>query len=247
MAAEDINKLRINYSQSCHGSVVIDNVYIGHKNGGATAPEGGSGSEEGGSGTAPGIPESPAAKGIDFNNGIIPATVTGSGTYVTHSIVDLGNGNKALRIVKTTQKWCKAGLFVEVSEVEENADTFLFECDMYVTKYNAMAIYITNPETTTDNNEYYSQICSGGTDVIGFGSTLEGICGKWIHFKLEYKKVDGTGVTTITIDGTSATFERDDSIQFEKTNMIMFAVQSSTVHDVVYDNIVCKKICSAAN
>ena len=50
---------------------------------------------------------------------------------------------------------------------------------------------------------------------------------------------------TITIDDTSATFTNADSIDLDAADTLVFAVQTATIHDTLYDNIVCKKICSS--
>ena len=185
--------------------------------------------------------ELPEKQGITFDDGEIPAIVTGAnGSAVTHTVVDFGEGNKALRIEKPATGWKDAGLKVKVTETEENADTLVFECDMFVTKYNAMAVYI---------GGVYTKVCSNSKNEVQFEGA-KGELGKWVHFKLEYTKIEVEGVvkgqTIVTIDGTSHTYVNEESVDLASANEIVFAVQTATIHDTVYDNIVCKKICSSA-
>ncbi|MBQ8879763.1 MAG: hypothetical protein IJY69_02850 [Clostridia bacterium] len=227
IAPADVTTAKLNFSSAYVGNMLIDNLLVRHENEGDGTSD-----------------------AIGFDDGKIPEAITGtSGTAVTHTIVDTGEGNKALRVQKLSTGWNKAGLFAMVSESEENADTFIFECDMLVTQFNQMAIYITNPETTTDNNTYYTGIISNGTSAVTFGAATAP-AGEWVHFRLEYTKIENEGVisgrTTITIGDSTAIFVKADTIDFDKINMIMFAVQSATIHDTIYDNIVCKKVCSTA-
>ena len=198
----------------------------------------------------------PVKAGVDFNNGVIPSSMTGAQSGNTsHTIVDVGDGNKALRVSKPAAGYAVAGLFAQVTETEENADTFVFECDVLVFEHGQVALYITNADVMTgSSNLYYTNIASDNSTNLSYGKseTVEGAnapMGKWMHFKLEYTKIEADGKvmgqTTITIGDTSAVIVKDDTIALDKVDRILFAMQSKTIHDVIYDNIVCKKICSA--
>ena len=183
---------------------------------------------------------------ITFDDYKIPDSISGaSGSTVLHTVVEAGDGNMALRIEKATATWAESGLFVKISESEEGADTFLFECDIFVTSFNQVAIYITDPVTKTSGNRNYLKYVSDSTAALGFNGVSAPI-GEWVHFKLEYTKVDGNGRSTITIGDSVTVIEKSDTVDFENGTMIMFALQTATIHDVIYDNIVCKKVCSAA-
>ena len=221
IAPGSVTRARLNYSSSCHGNIYLDNTAIGHMS---------RDNEESGETV------------IDFESGV-PASVLGSsGSKVTHTVVDTGDGNKALRVQKSSTGWVLGGLFVKVQDEEEYADTFIFECDMLVTSFYQMAVYITDPDTMTTGNVNYANYSSGNSDKVMFG-TVSGPVGEWVHFKLEYTKVDGKGQSTITIGDSTEVIVKADTINLENANIILFAVQSATIHDVIYDNIVCKKIC----
>ena len=185
---------------------------------------------------------------VTFDDGEIPEVITGaSGTSTIHTIVDRGAGDKALHVEKKSNTIYGGGFYCGLTEVADvNANTFIFECDMYVTKYNGMAVYITTPETSTSGNVNYTNIISSGTSAVTFGSATAPV-NEWIHFKLEYYKYSETqGRTVITITSSQGTktqtYTKNDTIAFDEANMIMFNCQTATVHDVIYDNISCRKV-----
>ncbi len=193
---------------------------------------------------------------VDFDDGKIPSQVTGSSSATKHTVVDKGDGDMALRVNKDNNTTYGGGLNVSLTEAAEiGANTFIFECDMLVTKFSKMAIYITNPETSTASNFFYTNICSSSANAVTYGTATAPV-GEWVHFRLEYckTKINGDifGKTVITItrqNGSvaSKTYNNTDTIDFDKVNMIMFNCQTATVHDTLYDNIVCKKVYVAAN
>ena len=194
---------------------------------------------------------------IDFEDGNIPVNVTGTnGSYTTHTLVDKGDGTKALRIEKPTNEATGGGLYVGLTDVSDvNYNTFVFECDMKVTRYDQMCIYITNPSVKTTDNKYYANFYSSSKDAVTYGNATAPV-GEWVHFKLEYHKIKNGetvyGRTVITVTQangttTSHTYTIADTIDLSEANMIMFNCQQATIHDVLYDNIVCKKVYIAAN
>ena len=184
---------------------------------------------------------------IDFDDNTIPSAVTGSSASTTHTLVDRGDGNMALRVNKPSSQLSGGALEVSLTERSDlNANTLVFECDMNVTSFAQMAIYITNPEVGTgSNNLYYTNIYSSNVAALTYGDATAPI-GEWVHFRLEYSKTATGGRTSIIItraDGTVAkqTYFMTDTIDFSEANMIVFHCQQKTIHDVLYDNIVCKK------
>ena len=119
---------------------------------------------------------------------------------------------------------------------------------MLVTSFTQMAIYLTN-STNGCASSNYTKICSDNIPSLAYGEAKADI-GKWVHFKLEYTKIEVDGVvkgrTTITIGDTTAVMVKDDTINLGEVDRILFGVQGATIHDTIYDNIVCKMICGSA-
>ena len=109
--------------------------------------------------------------------------------------------------------------------------------------------------TSKQDQRYYAKFYSSSKDAVTYGNATAPV-GEWVHFKLEYHKIKNGetvyGRTVITVTKangttTSHTYTIADTIDLSEANMIMFNCQQATIHDVLYDNIVCKKVYIAAN
>ena len=195
---------------------------------------------------------------LDFSIGKLKNdnVVTTASKSTTYEIVEMPNGEKVLHVNKHTGGSMGDGLRVTLTEeAEEDANTFVFETDMFVNKFQQMAIYITNGNIGITNNQYYTKIVTGSNDVFAV-SSISAPVGEWVHLKLEYSKImsgdvlKGKSVFTLTLaDGTIKSCEviNTDTIDIYDVDRIFFQSQGATIHDVYYNNISAKLVYNAEN
>ena len=181
--------------------------------------------------------------GPDFEDGI-PTGVTGGNQYTQHMLYREENGNTALRVLKTDTSTGSGDLRFALTEApEENANTFVFEADVKVTKFGQICVYIGE---VAGANYLNKTVFSNGDQLSAFGSAKAPF-NEWAHLKIEYAVINGGGRTTVTVTsdslGTLTATKTDTApIDIGAATQIVFDHQQPCVHDVLWDNYSVKKI-----